>query len=630
MTIRTALGFVRDRSHSWLSIVRLIPLAGWSAVICLFLVNLALGLLPVMFIVATSVALERFARLTMASPGTDGRAAVFSPLALAIGAFVVQSALSPSRSALSELVIRRVDSICIRRLMTFGLVSAPMPLLEQRDVLDKLLLTRQYLAQRWQTPGGAVDGLLALTARYTQFIGAVVLAGVAFGPSAAALLGVTTVVLRLSTRGSQTRWVMYAKKSLARPYRMMMYVFGVGSDAAAGKEVRVLGILPWLQKRAATESGRYFDPLWKERRRIYFAPFLAVSAVILAGVFALLMLMRVDVATDGVSALRLALGIQAILVPLRMGTFFPESDLKTMWGMAAYDNLSELEALTEAGAGEKKPPKPATSVTGLPRSYIRFENVQFTYPAGDRAILSGLDLELAAGTSTAIVGLNGVGKTTLIKLLARLYEPDGGRITVDGIDIRNIDARSWQRRLAVIFQDYVKYQLDAAANIGIGAVGHLRDMAALRAAADWAGAEGIIGSLPIGFATPLSSQFEGGVDLSGGQWQRIALARALFAVGAGASVLVLDEPTAQLDARAEVAFLDRFLELTSGLTTVVISHRFSTVRHASTIVVLEDGRIREKGSHDELVRAGGRYAELFHLQARRFGTETLAEAEEVS
>jgi ATP-binding cassette subfamily B protein len=247
--------------------------------------------------------------------------------------------------------------------------------------------------------------------------------------------------------------------------------------------------------------------------------------------------------------------------------------------------------------------------------------VSFSYPGSSRKVLRELDLEFPAGTSTAIVGLNGAGKTTLVKLLSRLYEPIGGRISVDGIGLDEFDARSWQRRLAVIYQDYVRYELDAAANIGLGAPGHLEDTQALERAIEWAGAAEVIATLPDGLATVLSSRYSGGVDLSGGQWQRIALARALFAVQAGASVLVLDEPTAQLDVRAEVAFFDRFLELTSGLTTVVISHRFSTVRRADRIVVLDGGRISEQGSHGELVAMGGQYAELFELQARRFADE---------
>jgi ATP-binding cassette subfamily B protein len=176
----------------------------------------------------------------------------------------------------------------------------------------------------------------------------------------------------------------------------------------------------------------------------------------------------------------------------------------------------------------------------------------------------------------------------------------------------------------VIYQDYVRYELDAAANIGLGAPGQMGDARALERAIERAGAAEVTAALPEGLATVLSSRYSGWVDLSGGQWQRIALARTLFAVQAGASVLVLDEPTAQLDVRAEVAFFDRFIELTRGLTTVVISHRFSTVRRADRIAVLDNGRITAQGSHEELMAAGGQYAELFELQARRFAGEEQA------
>jgi len=288
--------------------------------------------------------------------------------------------------------------------------------------------------------------------------------------------------------------------------------------------------------------------------------------------------------------------------------------------MRAHDAMREIER----AAARRSPgsPRPGWRPAGqAPVSGIAFEKVTFAYPGSDRKILDELDLELPAGTSTAIVGLNGAGKTTLVKLLARIYEPTGGQITADGIPLAEFGARSWRKRLAVIYQDYVRYELDAAANIGLGAPELMGDAAALERAVEWAGAAGVTAALPDGLSTILSSRYPGGVDLSGGQWQRIALARALFAVEGGASVLVLDEPTAQLDVRAEVAFFDRFLELTCGLTTVVISHRFSTVRRADQIVVLDGRRITERGSHGELMAAGGTYAELFRLQARRFAEE---------
>jgi ATP-binding cassette, subfamily B, bacterial len=347
---------------------------------------------------------------------------------------------------------------------------------------------------------------------------------------------------------------------------------------------------------------------------------------VLACAAAVFVLLRNAAASGGLSVLDLSLAIQAILIPLRFGVFFPEADVQTQYGMLAHDSIQGIERAAAEGASLL--PSGTRQAQDTPREAIRFEQVSFGYPGGGRQVLNEVDLEFPAGSSTAIVGLNGAGKTTLVKLLARLYEPTSGRILVDGTDLGEFDMRSWQRRLAVIYQDYIRYEFDAATNVGLGAPEHMHDRDAIARACEWAGATEVIDGLPQGLDTVLSSRYPGGTDLSGGQWQRIALARALFATGAGASVLVLDEPTAQLDVRAEVAFFDRFLELTQGLTTVVISHRFSTVRRAQRIVVLEHGRITEQGSHEELLALGGRYAGLFELQARRFSAGDEVEPED--
>jgi ATP-binding cassette subfamily B protein len=258
---------------------------------------------------------------------------------------------------------------------------------------------------------------------------------------------------------------------------------------------------------------------------------------------------------------------------------------------------------------------------------IRFESVSFAYPDG-RQVFDDLDLAVPAGASLAIVGANGAGKTTLVKLLARLYEPSSGRILVDGVDVRELDLASWRERLAVIFQDFVRYELAATENVGFGCVSRLKDGDALRSAARRAGGLAVVEELPGGWDTVLARGYTGGADLSGGEWQRVALARALFAVDGGASVLALDEPTANLDVRAEAELFDHLLQLVSPgaegvgerrpVTTLLISHRFSTVRRADRICVLDAGRVVEEGTHDELVRAAGLYSRMFSLQASRF------------
>jgi ATP-binding cassette subfamily B protein len=254
----------------------------------------------------------------------------------------------------------------------------------------------------------------------------------------------------------------------------------------------------------------------------------------------------------------------------------------------------------------------------VPEEGIRFEGVRFTYPGTELPVLDGFDLWLPAGTSLALVGENGAGKSTVVKLLCRFYDPDAGRITVDGVDVRQLDLREWRRRMAVVFQDFVHLPLSAAVNVGVGCVDRLDDRDLLALAAEEAGAATLVSSMERGWDTVLAREFDG-VDLSGGEWQRIALARALVARhGRGASVLVLDEPTAALDVRLEHDLYQRFAALTAGLTTLLISHRFSTVRMADQVAVLDAGRIVETGTHDQLVEAGGQYAGLYALQAGRF------------
>jgi ABC-type multidrug transport system fused ATPase/permease subunit len=242
--------------------------------------------------------------------------------------------------------------------------------------------------------------------------------------------------------------------------------------------------------------------------------------------------------------------------------------------------------------------------------------VSFTYPAGAEnrvgPVLENFDLTIPAGSSLAIVGKNGAGKTTLAKLLCRLYDPQEGSIEVDGVDLREFEIDSWRSRVTAVFQDFIRFELPLRENVAPGGApdGVIQEALAEAGAAQLATLD-----------TILSRGYEGGTDLSGGQWQRIALARAVCAVRLGAGVVLLDEPTAQLDVRGEAEIFERLLTATRHTTTILISHRFSTVRHADRICVLENGKVVELGSHDELMAAGGRYHDMFELQASRFGED---------
>lgn len=246
---------------------------------------------------------------------------------------------------------------------------------------------------------------------------------------------------------------------------------------------------------------------------------------------------------------------------------------------------------------------------------IRFENVSFKYPGSEKYVLRNINLFIEAGESIALVGLNGAGKTTLIKLLTRLYDPTEGRITLDGIDLRDIDLKSLHQRFGVIFQDFVRYQFSVRENIGFGQIEDLDQQDRIEEAADKGGADEVVAALPAGYDTVLGRRWNKGHELSGGQWQKIALSRAFMRK---AEVLILDEPTSALDAEAEYEIFLRFRELMQGRIAVLISHRFSTVRMADRIVVLNEGRISELGSHEELMERQMSYAHLFNMQAEGY------------
>ncbi|HEY2462342.1 MAG TPA: ABC transporter ATP-binding protein [Candidatus Acidoferrum sp.] len=246
---------------------------------------------------------------------------------------------------------------------------------------------------------------------------------------------------------------------------------------------------------------------------------------------------------------------------------------------------------------------------------IEFRNVTFNYPGQTRTVLSNVSFTVAPGERLALVGENGQGKTTVVKLLTRLYDPTGGQILLDGIDLREYQLEDWWKEIGVIFQDFVRYDMTAAENISIGRIEEEANEFRLRSAAQKSLAEQVIRKLPLGYEQILGRRFDGGVDLSGGEWQKIALARAYLR---DAQVLILDEPTAALDARSEHEVFERFAELTKGKMALLISHRFSTVRMADRILVLENGQIAEQGGHDQLLLHGGRYAEMFEMQAASY------------
>jgi ABC-type multidrug transport system fused ATPase/permease subunit len=390
------------------------------------------------------------------------------------------------------------------------------------------------------------------------------------------------------------------------------YAYRLAVDPPAAKELRLFGLATWTVERFKARRRRLFDLRW-EATRLRERPVLWSLLLVLGAN----LLVFAAMATDA-SAGKLELA--------KMVTF---ASAAVSSSMIAFGGLSwALDgAAAPAGAVLRLHgsmhlagalPLGVRAAPGMPARNVHFRALKFAYPNTSELVLDGFELTIPAGTSLAIVGQNGAGKTTLAKLLCRLYDPQGGAIEIDGVDLRDLDLESWRGRLTAVFQDFIRFELPLRDNIAPkGAPDELLHEALAQAGAAH------LASLE----TPLAKGYQGGTDLSGGQWQRIALARALCAVKSGAGVVLLDEPTAQLDVRGEAEIFNRILEATRKTTTILISHRFSTVRHADRICVLEHGKVIELGTHEELMALGGRYHTMFELQASRFGGRAEEEGE---
>jgi len=565
------------------------------------------GLLAPAFTIATG------ALVTVVTRG-DG---AWLALAIASALYLTQRLLAPIQQEIGNALTRRVDEALAERLM--GALSGPPGLahIEDPAMLDAVARAQGTLVG--VTPGGAAPRLGMVWNQRLQ--GAISLGIVGTWRWWAPL--VLLPVYALAFAVSRWHWHQVTQVIFGRTgeLRRSYYLRTLALAPALAKETRVFGLAGWLVERYRAGWLEVMRDAWRRRREGWLAA-LGIYGLAAAAEAAVVLAVATEAASGELSLGRAVVVAGAVLAAGALA-MFQDAHWYVAQGASA---LAQLEAMQDA-AGQVGGVVGGTASAGeLPRQKICFEGVRFGYPGRDPPVFAALDLEIEAGRSLAIVGENGAGKTTLVKLLARLYDPDAGRITVDGIDLRELSPGSWHRRISAIFQDFTQFELSAEDNVAFGALHRRGDRAAVERAVEQAGAAAVIAGLPGGWDTPLSRQIRGGTQLSGGQWQRLALARALFAVQAGAGVLVLDEPTASLDVRGETEIYERFFELTRGVTTIVISHRFSTVRRADRIVVLEHGRVVEDGSHDALVAAGGRYAAMYTLQAARFDAAGGADA----
>jgi ATP-binding cassette subfamily B protein len=403
----------------------------------------------------------------------------------------------------------------------------------------------------------------------------------------------------------------YAKNFRQTPVRRQLdYLRTLGGSKEAAKELKLFGLRKFLTDRFRSLSSEvYEEDVALARRKAVSGSFL--SAIGTAGYYTAYVFAVWKTVTGVFSFGTLTLLANAIREASSnlQQTF---STLSTIADQALF--LTDLVAFFEMQPKVTSKPNALPAPRPIMRGF-EFRNVSFRYPGSSRLVLQGFNLHLHPEERIALIGENGEGKTTIVKLLTRLYDPAEGQILLDGIDLREYDLEDLYREIGVIFQDFMRYEMTARENIGVGLIDEVGNLPRLQQSARKSLAHDVVQRLPFGYEQMLGRRFDGGVDLSGGEWQKLALARAYLR---DAQVLVLDEPTSALDARSEYEVFQRFAELTTGKMALFISHRFSTVRMADRIVVLENGRIAEEGNHDTLTRRGGRYAEMFELQAASY------------
>ncbi|MFE0020059.1 ABC transporter ATP-binding protein [Amycolatopsis sp. NPDC059021] len=569
--------------------------------IAIALVTLLSGLLPTVTAYIAKLLLDS---VVAAIQGHGSKTAIVQVAAFQFGVLAL-TAISSSLTTMAQALLQERMTLTIRHQVMAHASELHLAYFEGSTSYDMLRQAAQEAPTRPLTMMTSALGLVRTTITFASMIALLI----AISPLLAlvALIAPIPAFISQSKYGSRAFWMSFMLSPIRR---RMDYLSSLVTTDTYAKETKLFGLGPYFVDRF-----RKLGQVNYERQRK-----LTVNRNVSSTSWGLLSTLAgsaiaLYIALEAVGG-RLTLGDLALYTAAATSVQTSVSGLFTAFS-GMYENNLYIDTLYRFLGTKPEivaPPEPR-ALPSTVEGHIEFESVSFSYPGSDERALDGVSFEIRPGETVAVVGRNGAGKSTLFKLLCRLYDPTGGRILLDGVDIREFDPVELRRRISAMFQDYVTYQGTAAENIGLGDLARLEDRPHIEESARRAGASDRIEQLSNGYDSPLGRWFDQGVSLSGGEWQKIALARAFQRE---APILILDEPTSALDAQAEHDLFSRLRELAEGRTTLYISHRFSTVRQAERILLLDHGKVAEYGTHEHLMAAKGGYAELFTLQAQAY------------
>lgn len=591
------------------SLVRMSLSLVWSSGRSLFIALVVLQLVAAGALAGQVLAVQAVLDAILGAGGVD---AVVRPALLLAGLTAVSMIAAGAQGQVQRLLAELVSRAMWHRVLGVA-TGVGLRHFESPEFYNRLNRVQTSALSR---PYQVTQGLLGMVGALAASIG-VGIALVSVSPLLLPLVVIGGVpILLTSRRESRLEFEFSVRQTVSMRWRQYFTVLQTGRDEA--KEVRAFGLAPWLLRRFDEHYGSYLDDLGRHvrRRTVLMVLGQVGSALVLVATLLVLvwLIARGDIGVAGAGAAIVAIRMLATQVQ----SLF--RGVQTIFESGLF--LDDLESFLALGATAREEDTGDDAPSGF--TEIEASDVRFRYPGSETEALKGVDIRLRAGEVVALVGENGSGKTTLAKLLAGLYEPDAGAIAWDGRRISEFRPSSLRERITVVFQDFVRYALPARENITVGRVDQPTDEVRLRQSAAAAGATSAIESLPQGYDTVLSRMFKGGRELSGGQWQRVALARSFYR---DSPLVILDEPSAALDPRAEHELFSTLRDALHGRTALFISHRFSTVRGADRIYVLSEGQVVEEGSHDALLAADGRYAELYRLQSDAYVTGDTASDE---